>query len=1098
MDHRRRTGTARLARSLSLLALAAIAWPALGAQDTSPRPAFNGARAPQYLPLESVRSGRVRMPEALKRRVSVTLERVPLQRVLMEIATQAGLGLSYGEDLVRAAPTVSVDITGLSAADALARAVDGTRWTVLVTASGQVTVSSASVMMVGTVSGRVTDRGSNQPVEAAQVTIEGTTLGRTTTADGRFSITGVPAGAQHLNVRRIGYDAQSVPVIVADGQSATVDIALRHSAVSLSDVVVTATGTERTREVGNSVSIVDLSNERAPVTNTQQLLSGRVPGVTVLSNSGQAGQGGSIRLRGVNSISQGNSPIIYVDGVRISNARTPTSVGGHGDILPLNDIDMTDVERIEVVKGPAATTLYGTEASGGVIQIFTKRGHTGGIQTNLDATTGFNNMGHVGSKSDPTGMFVNKCSGVQVIGDGTKFEDPTCPSSGSWLSNGPIRRVSLGLRGSTTSNEYFLSGNFDDEHSVLEVGNNKSGGVRGNMTVHASPKLTLALNSSFVKRDVRWYPDGLSSNAFLLNVSRGSGTFFKGPGCTDATAVCLANDSIFTVVNTTATNHFITGGTATFTPITPLSVRLAAGYDYNTADVTDITPFGHLRVPLGSLAETQWDRALITVDLAGTLTHPIGSSFATTTSVGGQAFDSRLHSTDLASSNFAAPGTPVLTSGSLRNISGVNEQRVINAGFFGQEMLAWRDRLFVTGGVRVDGNSAFGTGFGLQTYPKLAIAYAISDEPFWSKRFIETLKLRAALGESGKAPGAFDAVRTWDPVAAENGQSAFEPSQVGNPDLGPERTRETEAGFDASLLNGRFTVSYSFYNSRTNGALVPVVNPPSMGFSTRQLENIGVLKNHGSEISLNAQLLSRSNVDFNAGLQFTATKSEAGDLGGQTITVDANSLSFVQQGLPAPSYIGSRITNPDAIADPIVEKNVFLGGTFPTAIINPRATLRLWNRVTLDAIGEFQRGGHLLNSIGFANEGLFTWQPCYATQAKLRAFAGGDATALNDVTARERGRCAIASSVRDAGFWVEKNDFFKLRSASLSFDIPNRFLYTTKATSITFTGQNLFKSTKYTGTDPESADQGVNSFSRRDYYIFPSPRTFLVTLHTSF
>jgi hypothetical protein len=404
----------------------------------------------------------------------------------------------------------------------------------------------------------------------------------------------------------------------------------------------------------------------------------------------------------------------------------------------------------------------------------------------------------------------------------------------------------------------------------------------------------------------------------------------------------------------------------------------------------------------------------------------------------------------------------------------------------------------VTAGFRVDGNSAFGTGFGLQTYPKLSASYVLSDESFWSPRFIETLKLRAAVGESGKAPGAFDAVRTWDPVAAENGQSAFEPSQVGNPQLGPERTRETEAGFDASALRGVLTFSFSYYSSRTSGALVPVTLPPSLGFGARQLENIGVLTNHGTELSVNAQLLSRRNLDLSAGVQYTGVKSEAGDLGGQTITVDANSLSFVQRGLPAPSYIGDRITNPGAFADPVVERNVFLGGTFPTSIISPRATLRVWNKVSLDALGEFQRGGHLLNAIGFANEGLFAWQPCYAVQSKLRAFAAGNTSALSDVTALDRGRCAIASSVRSAGFWVEKNDFFKLRSVSITADLPNRLLGSSNATSITLSGRNLFKSTPYTGTDPESADQGVNTFSRRDYYIFPSPRTFLFTVHTSF
>jgi outer membrane receptor protein involved in Fe transport len=137
-------------------------------------------------------------------------------------------------------------------------------------------------------------------------------------------------------------------------------------------------------------------------------------------------------------------------------------------------------------------------------------------------------------------------------------------------------------------------------------------------------------------------------------------------------------------------------------------------------------------------------------------------------------------------------------------------------------MIGWRDVLFVTAGARVDGNSAFGTGFGLQTYPKLSASYVISDESFWPTRFIETLKLRGAIGEAGKAPGAFDATRTWNPIAAEGGLSAFTPGQLGNPNLGPERTRETEVGFDAGFWGGRLGAVVTYFNARTTDAIINV------------------------------------------------------------------------------------------------------------------------------------------------------------------------------------------------------------------------------------------------------------------------------------
>ena len=161
----------------------------------------------------------------------------------------------------------------------MASAVAGTQWMVLVTATGQVTVGRADVQYVGVVAGRVTDRVTTQPIENVQVTIEGTRLGQATDAEGRFAIAGVPAGPQRVAVRRIGYDPQSSVVIVTDGATQTADFSLAHSAASLAEVVVTATGEERTRAIGNSLTVVDLAAEKVPLANTQEMLAGRVPGV---------------------------------------------------------------------------------------------------------------------------------------------------------------------------------------------------------------------------------------------------------------------------------------------------------------------------------------------------------------------------------------------------------------------------------------------------------------------------------------------------------------------------------------------------------------------------------------------------------------------------------------------------------------------------------------------------------------------------------------------------------------------------------------------------------------------------------------------------
>ena len=231
----------------------------------------------------------------------------------------------------------------------------------------------------GIIEGRVTEAASGRPLDAVQVVVVGTTLGAATNATGTFRITGVPARELQIQTRYIGFAPQTRTVTVQAGQAATANFELRTSALQLDQVVVTGTGgAVETRKLGNTIAIVK-TPENAPVTNVSEVLQGREPGLTGLPSSGMTGEGSRIRIRGNASISQSNEPIILVDGIRINQAGGfggNISRGG-GSPSRLDDIDPSSIERIEVLKGAAAATLYGTEASNGVIQIFTKKGASG-------------------------------------------------------------------------------------------------------------------------------------------------------------------------------------------------------------------------------------------------------------------------------------------------------------------------------------------------------------------------------------------------------------------------------------------------------------------------------------------------------------------------------------------------------------------------------------------------------------------------------------------------------------------------------------------------------------------------------------------------
>ena len=967
----------------------------------------------------------------------------------------------------------------------------------------------------GIIRGTITSDRMMTPIEGVQVSVVGDARFARTDAAGRFRLTGVTAGAQMVRALRIGYAVQTSAVTVSPRDSATVNFVLKDAALSLDAVVVTGTAAEaRKKEVGNAMATIDSrSLESAPVKDAQDMIAARAPGVTVMGNSGQPGAGGTIRLRGSNSITQGNAPIIYVDGIRIYSSGGPITPSARQSAAAFNDIKADEIERIEIVKGAAATTLYGTEASGGVLQIFTKRGSAGAPQWNVATGAGLNVMGHVGPASDPTGLGLNNCSGIRTDGTGLKFTDPTCPANGSWLQNGAVKRLEADVKGGGENMTYFLSGNYNENQGAVRTGYQKDGGFRANFTFTPSKNVVIGLNTSYNKKSIGWLGDGNLANGFTLNVMRGPSNNFKGGKGTDCNAAvaagvtCITDGYVLDQVVTNNSDHFITGMSLAWSPFAALSNRLNVGFDFNASNNNSLLPFGFLNLATGSLNTSEWNHTKLSIDYAGSFQSTVLKRFASTLSWGGQLFDDRERFTGINGTLLAGPGDPTIASFATVTLGSASQPRVVNAGFFLQEMLGWNDRLFLTAGLRVDGNSAFGSNFGLQAYPKVSAAWVLSEEKWWPTTYVSTMKLRAAVGESGKAPGAFDAVRTWDPVAGDEGKPGVSVAQRGNAQLGPERTREVEVGFDASGLGDRLSLEVTGFRARTYGALIGVVFPPSEGFSRTQLQNVGTLENKGLEMQLNAGLVRSAKFEWEARVSLTSLASNTINVGHVPISTGLG--SYVREGYPVPGIFGARITNPNAIADPIVATDQYRGSVYPTRIIGLGTTITLRRDLTLDVLGEYQAGGHLTNFIGFQGESRNIWQPCYDTQSKLRAYNGADGkkgtaddvtSALDGVTALQRGRCAIDATVRNSDFWISESDFFKLRSISLSYRIPARFLHGAKAATISVAGRNLFTSTKYDGVDPEANDasDAGTGLGRREYYQLPPFKSVLATLRITF
>ncbi|MEO9020340.1 MAG: TonB-dependent receptor plug domain-containing protein, partial [Gemmatimonadaceae bacterium] len=239
----------------------------------------------------------------------------------------------------------------------------------------------------GVIEGTVSDAGSGRKLSNAQVVVGSSRIGAVSTDAGTFRIVGAPLGPVILNVHLIGYAPTSKTVTVVAGEPAHVAFVMSQSAISLSDVVVTGTGgAVQEKKLGNTVAKVNVSElKNAPINSVDEILQGRVPGVSMLPTSGVTGQGATIRIRGNASLSQSNNPIIYIDGVRADNGGGFSGTNGAAPSR-LDDLDPGAIDHVEILKGAAAATLYGTEASNGVIQIFTKHGNTSAPHWTIDAT----------------------------------------------------------------------------------------------------------------------------------------------------------------------------------------------------------------------------------------------------------------------------------------------------------------------------------------------------------------------------------------------------------------------------------------------------------------------------------------------------------------------------------------------------------------------------------------------------------------------------------------------------------------------------------------------------------------------------------------
>ena len=939
----------------------------------------------------------------------------------------------------------------------------------------------------GEVSGTVVEGSSNRPVAGAQVSVQGQNRGTVTDVQGRFRITGV-SGRVTLQADRLGYGRATRAVNSGDTD---VVISLSETALSLDAVVVTGTpgGTE-VRRLGNAITTINAAQvvEDAPVNNVQQLLNGRAPGVVVQPASGAVGTGARIRVRGSGSFSLSNEPLIYVDGVRVNNtfATGPENQGfGSSSVSRLNDINPEDIESIEIIRGPAAATLYGTEASNGVIQIITKKGAAGRPQWSFSMKQGVNYL------QNPEERFWTNwgvAGGDTVSLDIVEVEDA---AGRPIFRNGHLQEYDLSLSGGSERVRYFVAGGMEDSKGAEASNDLRRYNARINLDLAPTDQLDVNLSAGYV--------DGLT------NLSAEAGFGGRVWSTVLATPSNLATRRGFhsgtpeeydRLYNFTDDVNRLTGSIRlNHRPFTWFAHRLSAGVDYTRSEGEVYFPrinayyddpvirgvFGS--EALGFIELTDRDIRYRTLDYSATAEFEPMQGLLSSTAVGAQYYSNSLSRLYNTGSVFPVEGLSAISSTTTDRESDDYFEENVTLGVFAQQQLGWRDRLFVTAGLRVDDNSAFGQNFDRVYYPKVNASWVVSEEPFWSLPFVSTLKLRGAYGQSGQQPQVFTALRTYTTAVGRQDEAALIPEFIGNPDLGPERGKEVELGFDAGFLQDRLGLELTYYSKRTENAILERFVAPSVGYSGLQYFNAGEIRNWGYEALLRGRVLDREDAGLDLSLSLSTNDNEVVDLGlGDNVNfVSAGTFLRHQEGYPVGGWWEQRVLGAalngagqavnvtcdngsggsmpcygaDGRANTADDApDVYLGRSVPTLEGAFSSTLRLWDRVQLFALVDFKRGHRKLDGNLRVRCTVFTRcrENFYPAEFPAERIA------------------QIQSSRNLVDFLIDDASFTKLREVSVAYTLPDGLARRAGATraSISLAGRNLHTWTNYEGLEPEA------------------------------
>ncbi len=1067
------------------------------------------------------------------RSISLDVKDVHLSELIQKIADQAGLQLSWSGKVVLDRK-VSLTLKNVDVQEALGQALRGSGAKASISSNGKMIVIvpekqdsiSRQSQATGTVRGRVIDSASKNGVPGVAVSVLGTRAAAVTKSDGTFSIPQVPLGRHTLIARLLGYRSGERAIVLNEkSPDINVTFAVVASASRLSEVVTTATGQQRRLEVGNDIVKINAREimDRAPVRSVSDLIRhAQVPGVNVLTASGEPGAPTRIRMRGIGSISQSTDPAIIVDGIWVNSKMSDSSIinrafgaGGQSRAnytpSPIDNIDPATIETVEFIRGPSAASLYGHEAANGVIVFTTRRGSDGqaswsySYSHDWDAQVRAKNGYWVGYGTDVFGNFNDICT-IRTHYNLDCIQDSTINLNrfGFLLDEsgpGSIDIHRLSVRGGSNKITYSLSTSYQDNIGTRRTP--RVDMIRARLLNISLPselrypgrKKDLSLSSAFGFTPNRILNIDLTVNANNSNLRQGE-IEFSGDG--------LGSIDTMAVLNRGKGLTISTGGSDAFHVSSGISVNLRPDSWWNMggsvgADITERRDHGR-----NDFRDCDMGVCEPLEDVAGAPRLRLRQGSGSTKVLTGRTFAGGKISTPFDRFVSFTPSIHLdirrnmdrqvllnlsevpfgAEQGSGNGNGSMTANDVITAGYAVTTGINVMDKMYFDIGFRQDAGSVIKRNSS-SSYPRLSTSWVVSEEGFFPKnRLIEVLVLRGAFGYAAVHPEEADVnggYRYRRAIINDEIIWVGELGSVGNNKLVPERSFEFEGGFDVYLPGDRAELIFNFVNKYLRNAIIDRSLPPSSGLpTTGRKENISRVQNRSIEVTLNTSLIDNDLMLLRIGGSMATVNNVIRRLGNNAIVNSNTSRDRLVEGYQIGSVwdlpvLGYGDVNGDGY---IAQNELILGDTTVYKGWNtPKFTAAYTGEISL-----LQR--NLTFSFSLSQQGPHVQ---YATfRDNYGEVVVGAPLPLQALSVASRVRAQ-----RSGGTAMNVSEL-RLNTVSVSYNLPKSFSQrlNSKLIAISLQGSNLGLWTNYSGRDPMVNSTPVGNLISDDGYVLPIPRKF--------